>query len=408
MSDIFLSYSSKDLGTAKALAGALEQHGWSVWWDRRIPTGRDYAEVIESELAASRCVIVLWSANSVASEWVKTEAADAKDRRLLVPVLIEPVRIPLEFRRIQAADLTGWKGETTHAGFSTLVTDLTGILGAPRARVSDPEARPSVKTSYGTYAAADAEGGAGAGAAEVHAARADPPQPVREPTEQRPAEAEGNAVPPPQPVEAEIEPPTPQPDDKAPHYLLSYGRLVAAGVAVLFVAGILWVVYPSNDRGYKTNNVNASPTATPRTAASATPPPAGNDNQTPPANVSPNPDRVRRLGLLLTQINSRDERERRRVTSILKDEYGSDPQAVEQALAMLDESRLGELSPQGLINVIFFLNNTQDDAWTFGSAERALKTVDAIGKRPVGKQASEELSKFRTRADYLLKKTKSP
>jgi len=50
MSDIFISYASSDIEKAKALAGILEQQGWSVWWDREIPPGRSFDEVLEEAL----------------------------------------------------------------------------------------------------------------------------------------------------------------------------------------------------------------------------------------------------------------------------------------------------------------------------------------------------------------------
>ena len=39
MSDIFISYASEDRDRVKSLARALEQEGWSVWWDRAHPHG---------------------------------------------------------------------------------------------------------------------------------------------------------------------------------------------------------------------------------------------------------------------------------------------------------------------------------------------------------------------------------
>lgn len=49
MTDIFISYASEDRPQAKRLAQALEQQGWSVWWDRRI--GSSFHKAIEEALA---------------------------------------------------------------------------------------------------------------------------------------------------------------------------------------------------------------------------------------------------------------------------------------------------------------------------------------------------------------------
>jgi hypothetical protein len=116
MSDIFISYASADRERAKAFQQALQRRGWSVWWDRTIPPGKEYDQVIEEALDSAECVVVLWSQASVASSWVKTEAAEAMRRKILVPALIEDVKIPLEFRRLQAAELSRWRGEPDHPG----------------------------------------------------------------------------------------------------------------------------------------------------------------------------------------------------------------------------------------------------------------------------------------------------
>ncbi|MES2841276.1 MAG: toll/interleukin-1 receptor domain-containing protein [Pseudomonadota bacterium] len=120
MSDVFLSYASEDRERAGRLAKALGHMGWSVWWDRKIIAGQAYDQAIERALDNARCVVVLWSVNSVASEWVKNEAAAASERGVLVPALIDNVKLPLEFRRKQAADLLGWQGNELHPGFQAL------------------------------------------------------------------------------------------------------------------------------------------------------------------------------------------------------------------------------------------------------------------------------------------------
>jgi TIR domain len=136
MSDIFISYASSDRDKVKRLADALAAKDWSVWWDRTIPPGRTFDEVIEEALDAARCVVVLWSKASVSSTWVKTEAAEGARRRILIPALLEPVRIPLEFRRIQAADLSNWHGETSHLELDKLFESIRGCLRGPLELIS--------------------------------------------------------------------------------------------------------------------------------------------------------------------------------------------------------------------------------------------------------------------------------
>jgi len=128
MTDIFLSYAREDIAKAEAIARALELEGWSVWWDRTIPAGKDFDQVIEEAIDNAKCVVVLWSAVSVASRWVKTEAAEGANRQVLMPVLIEVAKIPLEFRRIQAADLSGWDERPDAPVFRKLIKDVAAIL----------------------------------------------------------------------------------------------------------------------------------------------------------------------------------------------------------------------------------------------------------------------------------------
>jgi hypothetical protein len=128
MSDIFLSYASEDRPRAKLLSDALSALGWSVWWDRTILPGKTFDKVIEDELSATTCVIVMWSGKSVGSPWVRAEAGEALNRGLLIPVLLDDVTIPLVFRQIQAASLADWDGDTSHAGFQQLVRAITALV----------------------------------------------------------------------------------------------------------------------------------------------------------------------------------------------------------------------------------------------------------------------------------------
>jgi TIR domain-containing protein len=129
MRDIFFSYASEDRATAERLVAVLVGRGWSVWWDRQIPTGEDYQRYIKQQLDASRCVIVLWSTYSAASNWVRAEANRAMELGILVPVSINGVEPPIPFNTIQTAHLADWDGTSSHPELEHLVADVARRLG---------------------------------------------------------------------------------------------------------------------------------------------------------------------------------------------------------------------------------------------------------------------------------------
>jgi hypothetical protein len=146
MSDVFISYANEDREQAKALAAALEQEGVTVWWDRKIPFGKDFDKVIEKALSEAKCVLVLWTHSSAQSRWVRAEASDAAGREVMLPVLLEhDVKIPLEFRALQAADLRDWQGEPQHAEFQALLAHAKRMLASS---VSTPHAARPDKAQH--------------------------------------------------------------------------------------------------------------------------------------------------------------------------------------------------------------------------------------------------------------------
>ncbi len=151
MADIFISYANEDRETAAQFAQLLESVGWQVWWDRRIPAGRTWRSILEDALREMRCLVVLWSKNSVQSPWVTEEAEEA--RRLgktIVPVLIERVEPPIGFRAIQAANLAGWNGSTDDPAAQQFIADLKSVLGGAVESAAPPSDFSSAKTGLGT------------------------------------------------------------------------------------------------------------------------------------------------------------------------------------------------------------------------------------------------------------------
>ncbi len=150
MADVFVSYVREDRDIAEKLASGLIAAGFSVWWDRHIRGGVEFAKEIERELDAARAVIVLWSGDSLGSRWVRDEAEQAREEDKLIPVRLDGVQPPLGFRQTQALDFTGWKGDPDAATFTGLVDSVRHFVGG--AVSSSPGvATPSTKSRRGRF-----------------------------------------------------------------------------------------------------------------------------------------------------------------------------------------------------------------------------------------------------------------
>lgn len=109
---VFLSYAHADQAPARRLAGVLEKCGYVVWWDALIEGGTRYARSIDEALQAADVILVLWSKQSIESDWVRDEAAQGRDRRRLVPLSLDGTLPPLGFRQLQMIDLSDWHGRS--------------------------------------------------------------------------------------------------------------------------------------------------------------------------------------------------------------------------------------------------------------------------------------------------------
>ncbi len=138
MADIVLSYAREDHRQAESLARVLEQAGWSVWWDREILPGTSFERVIEAELSAARCVVVLWSAAARQSNWVRDEATLALGRNVLVSVLLDGSELPLGFRQQQVASLADWSGSTSDPAFTLLTQGIAKVVAGGGRPVGPP------------------------------------------------------------------------------------------------------------------------------------------------------------------------------------------------------------------------------------------------------------------------------
>ncbi|MEZ5452756.1 MAG: protein kinase [Thiothrix sp.] len=147
MNDIFLSYTSKDRERVRPLVSVLEAQGWSVFWDRVIPTGIRWHELLGAELDASRCVVVVWTTSSIRSQWVYEEAEEGKRKQALFPVKLDNVLPPLGFRSFQVANLCDWHKQQDFPALQRLLQDLEGHFSQLRQRAEQEQAYTEVAAS---------------------------------------------------------------------------------------------------------------------------------------------------------------------------------------------------------------------------------------------------------------------
>jgi len=128
---VFLSYSRGDLARATPVIKALQGAGFNVWWDGLLGGGTAFAKTTETALETANAVVVLWSAQSVQSHWVRDEATRGRDRQCLVPVSIDGTAAPLGFGQIQHVDLSKWRGKAGAPAITELIEAVRAVATRP-------------------------------------------------------------------------------------------------------------------------------------------------------------------------------------------------------------------------------------------------------------------------------------
>jgi adenylate cyclase len=127
--DVFISYARPSEEEARRIVELLRDKGFSVWRDDELPAHRAYSDVIEERLKSAKAVVVLWSAESAKSHWVRAEADTAREAGTLVQVSLDGALPPMPFNQIQCADLKDWKGDAASAGWAKLEASVQALVG---------------------------------------------------------------------------------------------------------------------------------------------------------------------------------------------------------------------------------------------------------------------------------------
>jgi len=166
MADVFISYAREDRSKAEHIAGGLSQMGLEAFWDGEIPPGQTWADYIEGKLDQCKAVIVLWSAQSTKSQWVREEARMGREKCKLIPVMLDGSQPPFGFGEVQAADLSQWNGDYTRVEWTRFAQAVhTAALGA----AARPQPQPQPQAAFATQQAATSSGWRGQQQAQLNA-----------------------------------------------------------------------------------------------------------------------------------------------------------------------------------------------------------------------------------------------
>jgi hypothetical protein len=143
----FISYSHKDEEFCKRLHSRMRDERLRVWYaPEDMPGGKKLHEEIETQIRIYDKLLLVLSEHSMASEWVKTEIAHARQRekkerkQILFPIRLVPFErieawkafdpdtgkdMAREIREYFIPDFTNWKDhDAFETGFARLLKDL--------------------------------------------------------------------------------------------------------------------------------------------------------------------------------------------------------------------------------------------------------------------------------------------
>ncbi|HWF76189.1 MAG TPA: TIR domain-containing protein, partial [Caulobacteraceae bacterium] len=127
MAGVFLSYARFDSELGERIVAGLRSLDVECWWDRDMP-GVDWPSEIERQIDAMSALVVIWTAASKDSKYVRAEAIPAFDREKLVNIMFGVKEPPLPFNLYNGFQLDGWTGREPHDGWTRLVRTLEAKL----------------------------------------------------------------------------------------------------------------------------------------------------------------------------------------------------------------------------------------------------------------------------------------
>ena len=138
---VFISHDSEDKTIARRLEADLADAGIGVWIDHAgIRVGQPLADTIQQALRAADCLVLLWSARSAESRYVKFEwQAAVHIAKPVIPCSLDDTAVPLFLQTVLICDFRRYE-----TGLARLVEALGGSGPVRPEAPKPPQPKPEL------------------------------------------------------------------------------------------------------------------------------------------------------------------------------------------------------------------------------------------------------------------------
>jgi hypothetical protein len=128
---VFISYAHADRERVEPLVRRLAAK-FNVWYDRGLQVGETWRRTLTEKIDSARCLIVMWTFNSVKRDFIWSEVQRARENRgVVIPIKLDRrARVPLGFDQMQHIDLSGWSGRED-GRISVLMERVAALVARP-------------------------------------------------------------------------------------------------------------------------------------------------------------------------------------------------------------------------------------------------------------------------------------
>jgi hypothetical protein len=145
---VFISYARVDRPRLEWVLTNLKSARHRLFIDKEMPIGSRWESILKQKIAECACLLVVWTKESIHSEWVIREVDEAlRLNKKIVPVRLDPIQPADRFSKFNIADLTKWNGNSDYSEWKKVLEHIGPSLSK---NVVDPVRIASqLKSHYG-------------------------------------------------------------------------------------------------------------------------------------------------------------------------------------------------------------------------------------------------------------------